>query len=481
MDISKIKDELELEKVNYIISPCQFSSHGLSRILSNSKIISIESLSIKMSSRIDNSHRYIVFLPNEPALIISGLSFIAEALNTTRHKSKSMIIICPCPFHWLWYTLLNLVNEKIALSQIRVISSKASISFIDYFFNTSKILSYPTIEQYMNSFPFYKSKTNVGLTRSELNTLLYSLMGIKIKHQANFLNLSVKTIYHHNKSAINKLISHYPNFGVSFPGVKFKRSKNHVVSKKPNFNKFLISTLINRNIFFLYKLITNKKLQVQGVELLCRMEKDGEILTPDLFFAGSYSEHALLALTIYARNEAISKINLHPDNRFYFTTNLLTIILDDPKLSNIIISECTRLIRFEDISRLVFEIPEVAVIREYSVAKKNTLSLSDYGFKILLDVLFSQDSVFPPVKRVSFDGYKIGMGFLKGINSDANYLVLLKSLIYYCKLKGGYCIADGIESIEILNVLSDLDVDDFQGFYVSNHVNYDDLFYFTLK
>ncbi|MFG1174667.1 EAL domain-containing protein [Erwiniaceae bacterium CAU 1747] len=454
----------------YIISPCSYGAYGLSRFIRNSEIIPFSPLTKATNINLYSQNcRLIFFLPEEAALLLSGLSVIARIVNTQQDRRLSIVVLCSSPVYWIWYTLLHLVDDQSVLSNIRFASSKLSIFSLGELLNTSKFYNYPNIEKHALFNSFTSGAGLVGLTKAEFSALLASLKGIDVNSQAQSLGLSKKTLYNQKKSAIKKIIMHYPAISAGLPGGRFNMLKCREKNKLSRFEEDFIHSIHTKDIFFVYQPITDADLSLQGFELLCRWKKNEDLLVPGDFLSKLESDFSWMSLTAYAINDAIKKINYYKGG-FYFSINLPPEVINHESLYQMVLMECKKLLRAKDRRRLIFEVSELTNIGSDSAVAVNISKLRNYGFKVLLDDCFSQGSIFFPVRSSPFNGYKIDMDIIKDFKRDAHALSLLKSLAYYCRLTGSSCIAEGVESSEVMSELSGLGITQFQGFFISKPV-----------
>lgn len=475
MSINEKQNITTTDVDNYIISSCCFAAHGISEIVANSEVINLDLL-LKHSTNsvFDSSRNFIFYIQEQPIPLFMGIYSFAKIINMMTCKPSSITIITSCDNCWLWYTLSNLINDKSYLPIIQIVSSVLPVSTLYNYLNNARYFRHPNLKHKALHISLLNDKLSIGLTKAEFNVLLLSLLGGRINQLVNFFGLNNKTLYNQKKSAINKLIKNYPSLAHSFPGVKRKLSKGVEMSINKKFDEEFVHSIYSEDVFFVYQPITDRNLSLQGFELLCRWKKNNEIITPNCFLTRLQSDYAWVALTAYALNEAVHKINQYPYN-FYFSVNLPTVMLENNNLIKMIELACKNLLKGKDSRRLVFEISELTIIKECGIAASNIRKLREKGFKVFLDDCFSCGSVFFPIRNMPLDGYKLDMEIVKDISNDDNALKLIKSLVFYCNLSGAQCIAEGVDNKKILSVLSTLGIDSFQGFLLSKPVMQEEL------
>ena len=122
-------------------------------------------------------------------------------------------------------------------------------------------------------------------------------------------------------------------------------------------------------------------------------------------------------------------------------------------------------LKFEDRNRLVFEILESENFSDYDFLEEFVLKYKKLGVKIAIDDFGSGYSNFIRIIRLKPDYLKIDGSLIKNIDKDNNSYEIVKSIIAFSKTLDIKTIAEYVHSEEIFNLLLELDVDEFQGYY----------------
>ena len=122
-------------------------------------------------------------------------------------------------------------------------------------------------------------------------------------------------------------------------------------------------------------------------------------------------------------------------------------------------------LKFEDRNRLVFEILESENLSDYDFLEEFVLKYKKLGVKIAIDDFGSGYSNFIRIIRLKPDYLKIDGSLIKNIDKDNNSYEIVKSIIAFSKTLNIRTIAEYVHSEEIFNLLLELDVDEFQGYY----------------
>ena len=96
---------------------------------------------------------------------------------------------------------------------------------------------------------------------------------------------------------------------------------------------------------------------------------------------------------------------------------------------------------------------------------KVELKYKKLGVKIAIDDFGSGYSNFIRIIRLKPDYLKIDGSLIKNIDKDNNSYEIVKSIIAFSKTLNIRTIAEYVHSEEIFNLLLELDVDEFQGYY----------------
>jgi diguanylate cyclase (GGDEF)-like protein len=125
------------------------------------------------------------------------------------------------------------------------------------------------------------------------------------------------------------------------------------------------------------------------------------------------------------------------------------------------------IIKFDVGSRLVVEILESEVIDDYKKIMDSLNNLKKYGVRIAIDDFGSGFSNFEHLLELRPDYIKIDASLIKNIVTDKSSYILVKAISQFSKELGMKVIAEFVSSKEIFDILQELDIDEYQGFYFS--------------
>ena len=215
-----------------------------------------------------------------------------------------------------------------------------------------------------------------------------------------------------------------------------------------------------------YQPIVNRKKEVIKYESLMRIRdfdsnNEAIILTPDKFLGISFKTKQYLELSRIIISKSL-------DNLLKTQKNI-TINLSFKDILNYefidYLDNVLEKLKFEDRNRLVFEILESENLSDYDFLEEFVLKYKKLGVKIAIDDFGSGYSNFIRIIRLKPDYLKIDGSLIKNIDKDNISYEIVKSIIAFSKTLNIKTIAEYVHSEEIINLLLELDVDEFQGYY----------------
>lgn len=195
------------------------------------------------------------------------------------------------------------------------------------------------------------------------------------------------------------------------------------------------------------------------------------LISPGIFIPLFENKGLIRLLDLYVWEEAASQIRRWK-NKFgkyvpvsvnvsrvdLYDPNLLTTLQDIVKRNGI------------DCSKLLLEITESAYTEEIEMILQRIKSLRDAGFKIEIDDFGTGYSSLSMINKIPLDALKIDMIFIRNAFSDQNDNQMIKIIIDLASYLKVPTIAEGVESLEQVEVLKKLGCDIVQGYYFSKPV-----------
>lgn len=452
--------------MDYILSPCSLVADGLVKVMMANSMqpVVLPSDATRLPGDA-NIRRIIVFLPETPARLLATLQQAAAFLERSA-TPLPMLILSRSPASWLWHTLLHQVIDRHLLSEVRSAASDLPVPSLTAVLQDYILQRYPSLKQLADEEIRLGGKRPGGLTRPELNAILGLLSGYSVNAQAKRRSISHKTLYNQRTAGLKKMVEHYPQLATRFPGSQTKGQKIQPDAALSAFEREFVHAIHCRQIFPVFQPITDDRMRLKGLEILCRWRQKGQVLLPGEFLPQIRSAYAWLVLTAFMLREAVESINLHP-GEFYFSVNISAAIASNDNLIRMLETARQQLREPHLSSRLVLEFAETLDLNLQSKIADNISRLRKQGFAIMLDDCFSQSSVMFPVRSVRFSAYKLDMSIVNDMQRDPHAMALIKSLLYYCQLTGSRCVAEGVDSLDKFNRLRALGIDRFQGYLIS--------------
>ena len=142
----------------------------------------------------------------------------------------------------------------------------------------------------------------------------------------------------------------------------------------------------------------------------------------------------------------ISVLQIHNKDFFYKLQNLINIYGIPPHLIEL---EVTESIMVDRVDKITYTLTQ----------------LKNLGVKISIDDFGTGYSSLSYLKKLPFDKLKIDYSFIKDMTTDADTRTLVKTIVGMTQDLGLEVIAEGVESIEQVEMLMEMGCHYFQGFY----------------
>lgn len=259
--------------------------------------------------------------------------------------------------------------------------------------------------------------------------------------------------------------------------VKGRRNKNYAFHEDVDYEQ----TLENKRLEDCFEeAITNNRFEVWyqpkysaddampvGAEALVRWrEKDGTLIPPYKFIPLFEKNGMIARLDEYVFENVCRQQKLWQQEG----KRILPVSINISRASlyySSIVEKYTKIVKNYDIpiEYIQLEITESAMVENAEV-KELIERFHDAGFKLLLDDFGNGYSSFSALNTLHFDVLKVDKSLIDYIgNTDGEKL--LKCIIELAKSLGLKTTAEGVESIEQVEFLQDLQCNDIQGFYFS--------------
>ncbi len=220
----------------------------------------------------------------------------------------------------------------------------------------------------------------------------------------------------------------------------------------------------NNDIVPVFQPIVDKNGKILKYETLMRLREIDEDGNEKLISAFFFLDVAILTKQ-YAK---ISKrIISQALKKLIQTNHTLSINLTYSDTQDIkIISLLEKNLKQYDIGkRLILEIVESEDIKDYQLLENFLKIIRPYGVKIAIDDFGSGFSNFENIIKLKADYIKIDGTLIKNIDKDKTSLAIVKAIVQFAHTLNIKIIAEFVHSKEVFEILKNLGIDEYQGFY----------------
>jgi EAL domain-containing protein (putative c-di-GMP-specific phosphodiesterase class I) len=123
-----------------------------------------------------------------------------------------------------------------------------------------------------------------------------------------------------------------------------------------------------------------------------------------------------------------------------------------------------------DPTRLELEITEGAMLEDTSSVIEQLQQLKQQGVLISLDDFGTGYSSLSHIRNFPFDRVKIDQSFVRDLGTNSDSLAIVRAVTGLCSSLGITSIAEGVETLDQLNILIAEKCDSAQGYYYSRPV-----------
>jgi len=210
--------------------------------------------------------------------------------------------------------------------------------------------------------------------------------------------------------------------------------------------------------------------RIVSVETLARLrEPTGHLTTPDNFLDAAERFGFITQIdriVIAAAFERLSAARQTTVPNLEMAINLSGLDFEDDTL----VADISRLARAKGIrpERVTFEITETAVLRDLARVQNFTRALTAEGFRFALDDFGVGFSSFRYLRELPVSSLKLDISYVQNLARQPENRVFVRGITEICRGLGVKTVAEGVESREILDIVSTLGVDRVQGFHIGH-------------
>lgn len=240
-----------------------------------------------------------------------------------------------------------------------------------------------------------------------------------------------------------------------------------------NFEKQLIKALINNefNIFYQPK-FDGKTGKLLGMEALIRwIKSDGTIIYPDKFII--FAEKKSVIIPIGERVLRLACIqNKVWQNKGYMKIPIAVNLSAAQLLDEDLIDKIDIILKETDLEPqyLELEITESMIMKNFDKSIKTLKDLSNLGINICLDDFGTGYSSLNYLRNLPINKVKIDKSFVNDIVKDEKTKIIAISIIKLLHSMNLKVVAEGVEYKEQLDILTEHNCDEFQGFFFSKPI-----------
>jgi len=214
--------------------------------------------------------------------------------------------------------------------------------------------------------------------------------------------------------------------------------------------------------------------EVVGFEALMRWQQsDGTIVSPAEFIPIAEETGTIVPIGAWALLDALSQLRRWIDDSVCspsctMSVNVSPRQLADPNLPSIVSEALSR--AGVDASQLWIEITESVMISEPELALATLQKMKALGVRVALDDFGTGYSSLSLLQRFPLQRIKIDRAFVQGIADNPSDRALVRTIVAMAQSLGLDLVAEGVESLHQMDVLSELGCKKAQGYLISHPV-----------
>lgn len=211
---------------------------------------------------------------------------------------------------------------------------------------------------------------------------------------------------------------------------------------------------------------------IRAVEALARWTSPhlGRV-GPDVFIPSAERAGMIHRLTLTLLGKALACLDQLPaDIRLSFNLSAHDITNRETVLSIMSLVRRSKIVP----SRLILELTETAVLRDFEAAEASVRLLHSLGIQIALDDFGTGQSSLSYLRQLPIDKVKIDRSFMAGAK-DGKGREILSAIIAFCESMRMQCVAEGVETVTQLRFLKAVGCNDFQGYLLAKPMPLSDL------
>ena len=240
---------------------------------------------------------------------------------------------------------------------------------------------------------------------------------------------------------------------------KYNLNEEYINDMK--WTRIIKNAILKENVVAFYQPIVNKHGNIIKYECLIRIIEDDYIHTPFLFLDIAKKIKSYPQLTKIIITKAFEKAK---KNSIDISVNLSIEDISDNETVKFIQEQ---LKKYKVSEFIIFEILESENITDYEKIIPFIDYVQNLGCRIAIDDFGSGYSNFAYLLKLKPNYIKIDGSCVKNIDTDKNSLLITKTINSFAHSLGIKTIAEFVHSEDIFNIVKELGIDEFQGYYFS--------------
>jgi EAL domain-containing protein (putative c-di-GMP-specific phosphodiesterase class I) len=209
----------------------------------------------------------------------------------------------------------------------------------------------------------------------------------------------------------------------------------------------------------------NNRMEIYGYECLSRgLDEEGRIIPPFKLFEAARARQKLFALDRLCRLESIKNGAIIKNKKLFINFIPTAIYVPEHCLASTF--KLIKLLNL-DPGQIVFEVVETDKIENTNHLKNILDYYKKHGFSYALDDVgtgYNQLDALPDLRP---DYIKLAIEYTNGVSKDSEKQQAAIKMLNIASEKGSRALAEGVETREDLEWLTDIGYDLFQGYYFS--------------
>ncbi len=259
----------------------------------------------------------------------------------------------------------------------------------------------------------------------------------------------------------------------------YKPSMQKVADQRLNLEKDLRSALENEQFELHYQPLIDHDDQLIGCEALLRWNHPQQgWISPEKFIPVAEESGLILTIGEWVAQQAIKQLKLWQDQSWSQQTGFLAINISARQFHQAnFVDGITRILQEQQVNpdHLKLELTESLVIEDIADTVAKMEALRKLGVRIAIDDFGTGYSSLAYLKRLPIDQIKIDKSFVLDICEDSNDAAIVETIISMAQHLSLGIIAEGVETVGVLDILKNNQCQIFQGFYFSHALPSDEL------